>query len=55
MGNKKFDADKLEMKEVDKLAKELRSGEKSEEDAWGIKSDKAAFGREPIDVPERWY
>ena len=51
---KVFTADKAEQDEQSALAKSLRSNDQSEEAAWGITTDKAAFGREPIDVPERW-
>ena len=53
--SKSFTADSLEQKELSALEKELAASDRAEESAWGIKTDKAAFGKERIKVPDRWY
>ncbi|MEK8024033.1 MAG: hypothetical protein AAB229_09525 [Candidatus Hydrogenedentota bacterium] len=46
--------DEMEQAELATLAPELAANDKSEEKAWGIKTDKAAYSRQRIDIPDRW-
>lgn len=47
-------SEQLERREIDKLKPEVATNDKNEEKAWGIKTDRAAFSRDKIKVPDRW-
>lgn len=46
--------EQMEKKEQDPLSHQVETNDKREEAAWGIHTDKAAFGRKRIVIPDRW-
>ena len=49
------DAEKSENAENAALLAALKREDAREEEAWKVETDKAAYGRKRIVVPDRWY
>lgn len=47
-------SEQLEQAELAKMRPQVHEADKAEEAAWGIKTDKTAFGKKKIEVPDRW-
>ena len=48
------DAERAELSENAQLAAELKKSDANEDESWGVKTDKAAFGHKRIVIPDRW-